>query len=510
MRRLSIKLTCVLALLPAIASGGCSMKAESEVAYADAKTEGREMAGPSSGAHGGGDYGDYLVDEAPSVASEEVAVGPSGPMDGEGERSAAASDAPAPTSAPPGTVSRGDSKSKASSASPAKAEGGKRDKGGEEAKIARDDEDSSFGQRIQSGTLTAGSFDDNLNGWVFDRFLEQVKQQPDLASLANAFTGQRTVLRVQDSQGRPIANAKVDIDGKQLTTRTDGRVVYVPGWDGSAQSRNKANISFGNAKTSVTINKQLEQLVTLDAQGALPTKLDFALVIDATGSMGDEMEYLKVEIRDIAEAIERHFPNVDQRFALIVYRDDGDEYVTKVFDFTDNLERFQDDLGGQSAGGGGDYPEAMDSALEATNQLSWRSGDTARVTFLVADAPPHTNDIDDTLEAVDDLRAKGIAIYPVASSGVAGEAEFVMRSTALLTGAQYMFLTDDSGVGNPHAEPHIPCYTVEQLAPLMVRAVRSELSGKRVEAEEKFTIRTVGKGQAGMCEKPKSAAKLAK
>ena len=132
------------------------------------------------------------------------------------------------------------------------------------------------------------------------------------------------------------------------------------------------------------------------------------------------------------------------------------------------------------------------------------------MTFLVADAPPHTNDIDDTLEAVDDLRAKGVAIYPVASSGVAGEAEFVMRSAALLTGAQYMFLTDDSGVGNSHAEPHIPCYTVEQLAPLMVRAVRSELSGKRVEAEERFTVRTVGQGQSGMCEKPKSSAKLAK
>ncbi len=515
MRRLSIKLTCVLALLPALALGGC-MKAEPEAAYADAKSGGREMGGPSNGAHGGGDYGDYLVDEAAPTEEASVAAAPPSPGgvmggDGAGEAGRMAADAPAPTSATAaGMGSRSEAKKgKASSASPAKSE----ERGGDVDKIARDtddEKDSSFGQNIQSGTLTAGSFDDNLNGWVFDRFLDQVEQQPDLAALAHAFAGQRTVLRVQDPQGRPIANAKVDIDGKLLTTRSDGRVVYVPGWDSSAQSRNKANVSFGSAKTSVTIGKQIEQLVTLDAQGALPTQLDFALVIDATGSMGDEMEYLKVEIRDIAEAIERHFPNVDQRFALIVYRDDGDEYVTKVFDFTSDLGGFQQDLSEQSAGGGGDYPEALDSALEATNQLSWRGGDTARVTFLVADAPPHTNDIDDALEAVDDLRAKGIAIYPVASSGVAGEAEFVMRSTALLTGAQYMFLTDDSGVGNSHAEPHIPCYTVEQLAPLMVRAVRSELSGKRVEAEDRFTVRTVGKGQAGMCEKPKSVAKLAK
>lgn len=518
MRRLSIKLTCVLALLPALALGGCK-KAESGVAYADA-SESREMAGPSSGAHGGGDYGDYLAEEAPMA---EAAAAPGEPMggavgmamDGEGGRMTADASGPAPTSASPAPSpapsSRADSKAKKASGS----ERGETAKGGkaDEAKIARDedeDKDSAFGQRIQSGTLTAGSFDDNLNGWVFDRFLSQVQQQPELASLAQAFTGQRTVLRVQDTQGRPLGNAKVVIDGKQLTTRSDGRVVYVPGWDSGAQGRNKATVSFAGAKTSVTLDKQIEQLVTLDAQGALPTQLDLALVIDATGSMGDEMEYLKVEIRDIAEAIERHFPNVDQRFALIVYRDNGDEYETKVFDFTDNLDRFQQDLGAQSANGGGDYPEAMDSALEATNQLSWRSGDTARMTFLVADAPPHTNDIDNTLDAVDDLRAKGVAIYPVASSGVAGEAEFVMRSAALLTGAQYMFLTDDSGVGNPHAEPHIPCYTVEQLAPLMVRAVRSELSGKRVEAEEQFTIRTVGKGQAGMCETPKSVAKLAK
>jgi hypothetical protein len=103
-----------------------------------------------------------------------------------------------------------------------------------------------------------------------------------------------------------------------------------------------------------------------------------------------------------------------------------------------------------------------------------------------------------------------VAIYPVASSGVAGEAEFVMRSAAMLTGGEYIFLTDDSGVGNPHAEPHIPCYTVEQLAPLMVRTIRSELSGRRIESEPQFAIRTVGKGQGGVCEKPRATAKIAK
>jgi Mg-chelatase subunit ChlD len=260
----------------------------------------------------------------------------------------------------------------------------------------------------------------------------------------------------------------------------------------------------------VVINDQIEQLVTMvDTQGTLPTRLDIALVIDATGSMGDELEYLKVEIRDIAEAIHRHFPNVDQRFALVVYRDTGDQYTTRVFDFTGDIDAFQKDLSAQAASGGGDYPEAMDAAMKAAAKLSWRGDNTAKVTFLVADAPPHATDMDDTLRAVDGLRGKGVAVYPVASSGVAGEAEFIMRAAAMLTGGQYLFLTDDSGVGNSHAEPHIPCYTVEQLAPLMVRAVRSELSGKRVEAEDQWVIRTVGQGQSGVCEKPRPTKKIA-
>lgn len=516
MRSLSIQFTCLLALLPAL-SLGCASQSEdaSHAAYADAKADARVSMEPSYDGYAAdpGSY-DYASDiageaEAPSGGAPTTAAAPPSPSPRPmAMEEAAPGDGGGAAAAPMGTAAKGKVASE-----------GRRDRGESsehspskksEAKIAADHDRPQ--REIQSGTLTAGSFDDNLNPWVFDRFVEQVRSHPDLSQLASAFVGQRTVLRVQDSQGRPIGNAEVEIDGKQMRTRSDGRVVWVSGWDGGRQAQGKATIQHGNARTTISIKDQVEQLVTLkDTRGSLPDKLDVALVIDATGSMGDEMEYLKVEIRDIAEAIEHHFPGVDQRFALVVYRDDGDQYVTKTFDFTGNLDNFQQDLGAQSAGGGGDYPEAMDAAMEATSKLSWRNGDTARVTFLVADAPPHANDFDDTFEAVDELREMGVAVYPVASSGVAGEAEFVMRTTAMLTGAQYLFLTDDSGVGNPHAEPHIPCYTVEQLAPLMVRAVRSELSGHRVEAEPQFSVRTVGQGQGGVCEQPRGGkAKIAK
>lgn len=43
---------------------------------------------------------------------------------------------------------------------------------------------------------------------------------------------------------------------------------------------------------------------------------------------------------------------------------------------------------------------------------------------------------------------KGIAAVPVAASGVDVPTQYVLRSTALITGGTYVFLTDDSGIGN--------------------------------------------------------------
>ena len=57
--------------------------------------------------------------------------------------------------------------------------------------------------------------------------------------------------------------------------------------------------------------------------------------------MGDELEYLKLEISSIAARVEQLFPGIDQRFALILYRDDGDRYVTRNFDFTDFHDVFK-------------------------------------------------------------------------------------------------------------------------------------------------------------------------
>lgn len=365
-----------------------------------------------------------------------------------------------------------------------------------------------FDRQLQAGRLTAGAFDDTLNPDVLSRFAERMSQQRDTREVAERVIGDMTVVRVVDASGRPVhdANVRLDTDqrGARVPTGTDGRAVFFAGWDlppeHMRQGKVMASIQHGRERMSVPVREGTINTITMrNVQADSVDAVDIALVIDATGSMGDELEYLKVELRNIARTIERSFPRVDQRFALVVYRDDGDAFVSRSFDFTTNLNRFEDFLGRQSAGGGGDYPEAMDAALEDAAELSW-SQDSAKVVFLVADAPPHPEQMGNTMDAVDDLRAMGAAFYPVAASGVASEAEIVMRAAAAGTGGQYVFLTDDSGVGNGHAEPHIPCYEVQSLRDVMIRMVHTELAGERVTADSRRTIRSVGVNNEGVCE----------
>jgi len=358
---------------------------------------------------------------------------------------------------------------------------------------------------IRPGTLTAGVFDDTRNPEVFQRFVDGMR---GVTRIADPLAQPLTVITVVDAAGAPVSNARV-YAGRELLTRTDGRVVLtgadIPPHRGR---RLPVTVKVGSRSVSARVRIGDE-----DARIRLPFRLvqdpvralDVALVIDTTGSMQDELDYLKVEVRSIAEAVTHAFPEVEQRWALVVYRDHGDAYVTRAFDFTGDVTQFVGELGKQSAEGGGDYPEAMDAALHDAAELAWTPGDAARVTFVLADAPPHPEHDLSAMRAADDLRSRGVAIYPIAASGVASEAEIVMRAAAVMSGGQYIFLTDDSGVGLPHAEPHIPCYAVEDLRDAMARMLRTELAGIRVEAAPGRVVRWVGEGRNGVCRNSRSS-----
>jgi len=87
-----------------------------------------------------------------------------------------------------------------------------------------------------------------------------------------------------------------------------------------------------------------------------------------------------------------------------------------------------------------------------------------------------------------------------ASRGVDELTELTMRQTAQLTGGRYVFLTDDSGIGNSHKEPTVPCFFVTKLDNAVLRMVDIELSGVYREPTSQEVLRTAGNPQSGICQ----------
>ncbi len=122
-------------------------------------------------------------------------------------------------------------------------------------------------------------------------------------------------------------------------------------------------------------------------------RIEVCFVLDTTGSMSGLIEGAKQKIWSIANEVIKADPTPVVRFGLIGYRDRGDEYVTRVFDLTDDLDSIYGQLRGFSANGGGDGPESVSQALdEAVKKISWsQDRQVLKIVFLVGDAPPHTD-----------------------------------------------------------------------------------------------------------------------
>ena len=202
--------------------------------------------------------------------------------------------------------------------------------------------------------------------------------------------------------------------------------------------------------------------------------VDIMFVVDATGSMGDEIYYLKAELDDIITKAKRRHKSLNLNLGSVFYRDKGDAYVTKASDLSSNVKKAISFIGKQSAAGGGDGPEAVETALEeAINKQPWRKEARARLLFLVLDAPPHhTPEIMKQLHDLSRQAAeKGIRIIPLSGSGIDKETEYLMRFFALSTNGTYTFLTDDSGIGGEHLEPTTDSYDVELMNDLVLRLI---------------------------------------
>lgn len=202
--------------------------------------------------------------------------------------------------------------------------------------------------------------------------------------------------------------------------------------------------------------------------------LDLVFVVDATGSMGDEINYLKSELLDVLKRVESNLKDTNVRYGSVFYRDNGDDYVTRKFDFSNNAENLINFIKKQNAAGGGDTPEAVVEALETSiDELAWSNGNSTKIMFLLLDAPPHWSDtnIEKLHQKIKLASKKGITIIPIAASDTDKQTEYLMRTFALLTNGTYTFLTNDSGIGNNHIKPTASEYEVEKLNALLLRLI---------------------------------------
>lgn len=325
------------------------------------------------------------------------------------------------------------------------------------------------------GLLTAAEIHDigNWEGWSDAAKSAEAKEV--LRKWGVTF-GTMTEVQVRDKRNEPLANVQVALyrDKERLmtaTTDTHGMAyLFQHPENKPGMERYRVQVYAGEILKGKEINRGTASVdFVIDTYGNPVDTVDVMFTIDATGSMGDEMNYLKSELVNIFYRLDKKIRS--KRLALTFYRDQGDEFVVRNFDFNTDITKMQHILKMQNADGGGDYEEAVEEALMASMEQDWQSN--TKLLFLLLDAPPHFTErnVEIIKSQIRKAQEKGIKIIPIVASDANKEVEFLMRYFSISTNGTYVFLTDDSGIGNDHLEPTASDYTVEKLNDLIVRLI---------------------------------------
>ncbi len=333
--------------------------------------------------------------------------------------------------------------------------------------------------------LTAGEWNDNENWGFFSNLVNN--NQIEFPSYGLNPLGRIAVTLTMD--GSPAQNQTVMLlgeNGEELwrtISDRDGKAYLF--FDPDAEIKTQYVQVEGNPETyELSIQKpvddqsgshyvsQEEIALAVNTPSTTFDQTEVMFILDTTGSMSDEIAYLQKDFAAIVA--DTAAPNVS--YSINFYRDEGDDYVTKCNPFSTDYTEVQNLLNREYADGGGDTPEAVAQILEATLEQAQWSKNSNKIAFLIFDAPPHDNTNDMIVQSVKAAAAKGIHLVPVVASNAQRETELFGRALAILTNSNYVFLTDDSGVGNSHLEPIIGSYDVELLHDIIVRNI-AEISG---------------------------------
>lgn len=336
--------------------------------------------------------------------------------------------------------------------------------------------------KINAGQLTCSALDDNKN-YEYWKSLSTSSQEGEGQFQKYKETFAFNTFNRLDLTINNGTDVSVKVIGDTFATRVDNlHKAYL--FPQTIKEEYEVEISYIDSNDQKqTIEKVVhdKDVIDLEDTFTISNYLEIMFVIDATGSMGDEMSYIKAEIDDVITKVKEENNEATIALALMVYRDKGDDYVTKHSDFTTDIASQQEWLGKQKADGGGDFEEAVQVALDEAINKQW-SAKSTKLLFHVADAPSHDEDVLSWNQSVLLAARKGIKIITVASSGIDLKTEYFFRSQSLLTSGQYVFLTNDSGIGGNHLHATTnEKLVVEYLNECLIRLINGYYTGEFAE-----------------------------
>lgn len=278
------------------------------------------------------------------------------------------------------------------------------------------------------------------------------------------------IVDILDEQGKPLWTARTDNTGKaELWPDAFTEI--------KKTAQYKLKVHYSGETFDFEVNQTNGNLNTyiIKKPCAISNNLDIAFVVDATGSMGDEINFIKSDLDTFIKQTANENKDINIRLGSVFYRDRSDEYLVKYSPFSSNSHITDNFILDQRADGGGDYPEAVDNALAyACDSLEWSESARARLLFLILDAGAHSDEVtkNSLTQSIALAAKKGIRIVPVICSGLNKADEVLMRYIALATNGTNVYLTNHSRTGNDHLVPSADHYKVETLSELLNRITR--------------------------------------
>lgn len=259
-------------------------------------------------------------------------------------------------------------------------------------------------------------------------------------------SGHLYAVELNNLAGQPIANARVQLLGPQ------GEVH----WEAMTNLRGQARLwaqqpgqgqrivaAYGQQQVRLDRPSPLPQSVNamkLDAPCQVLEGADIRFLLDATHSMQDEFPQLRSALQATGRPI-------------LLGRDLGERFLIQA------LDSATEPGFALRAAGGGDDEEAIDSLLSAAlAYCDWDEQATVRQLIYITDALPmrHTGAPERLQGAIRLAAQYGVALVPVAASGINAEGAYVLQSLAWLTNGHYAWLEDAPGNIEFHRRPLLP------------------------------------------------------